>query len=270
MTHGQVGARLALLLLLAGCPPPIGTTAGAQQGIHPWGEPVCREPDATVLRNAAYDCCYSPSLFVSRWVAYLYTKTPPASLPRWTGPFVADPRLTEEAGPMPDDYRGAYRADLRGFDRGHLAPDAAIKAFGRTAQAETYYLTNIIPQYSRINRGVWADLEDAVRRWANEHDTTWVITGPLFFAGADTARIGTRQRIAVPHACFLIVARRPGPQTLALILPNRPEPVPRESVPSFLVSVDSIETATGLRFFPRLSAAEAAAAKTHTRTALWP
>ena len=241
----------------------------------PWGEPRASQPGCVVLRNTAYDCCWSREIGIARWVSYCYVRTPYRNLKRCQGEFVPDPRLGSD-GPTPVDFQGMYRRDLSGFDRGHQAPDASVKAFGVRAQAETYYLTNITPQHSRLNQGLWVDLEQAVRNWAGMKDTVWVVTGPVLFADQDTEWVGVRGRTAVPHAYFLVVGRRPrrldtigAPEVLSFLVPNHDERISRDSISLFLVSVDSVEAAAGLELLPRLPGEEAMEARCPTRVWAW-
>lgn len=261
---GQLGPAtyllLGLALVCAGCPagqypgdpapePGSALVVEGPNTTHPWGEPVSDDTTLVLLRNLAYDCGYAPALFVSRWAAYTYTRNAGTGLARHSGSFRTDPRLSPESGPVPGDYQGLWTADLAGYDRGHQAPDATLKVFGPEAQAETYYLTNITPQHSRFNQGIWRELENLARDWAGASDTVWVVTGPVFYAGQETLRLGERARLAKPHAYFQVAARRPE-QALALVVPHRSERMPRDSLRRFIVTVDSIERLTGLRLFP--------------------
>jgi len=233
--------------------------------LHPWGKPTCLKQDEVTLHNLAYDCCYSQRLRVARWVAYLYTPGGPRQSRRYRGGFTADPRLGPE-GPAPADYVGVGRL---GLDRGHQAPDASIRRFGPKAQKETYYLSNITPQYQRVNRNIWQELESAIREWAGKSDTVWVVTGPVFNAGRDTQWLG-RRRIAVPHAYFCAVRRTGTTGLLALLVPNARNGYSWADAPGFLVSVDSVEKLTGLDLFPRLKPAEAQRLESAPARQLWP
>lgn len=218
--------------------------------LHPWGRPHSDDTALILLQNTAYDCGWSPRLKISRWAAYFYT---PARqrFSRRNHRFVADPRLSPGLGPTPADYHRQFRRDLEGFDRGHLAPDAALKAFGFRAQFETYYLTNITPQYSRTNRGPWRQIEEQIRHSVRPGETIWVVVGPVLFAGRDTHWLGPG-RVAVPHAYFAGAVRKNAPVPTAWLVPNLPRP-PNRPIPFWQVPVDSVERLTGIRLFPAFS-----------------
>ena len=252
-TIAALSLPAACVLLAVACTvhrPPAASRATSS--LHPWGAPRSGDRRLVVLRNPGYDAGYSPDLLVSRWVAYRYTRTPDCSLPRYPGDFTADPRLDTLSGPQPGDYRKVWTEDMNGCDRGHQAPDAAMKAAGPEAQATSYRLTNITPQRSRFNRGFWRDLEWVTRGWAGDSDTVWVVTGPVFCAGQETLRVGATGRLPVSHAYFEVVARRRPDRVLALLVPHRVAELPWDSAPSFAVSVDSVERLAGLDVFPFL------------------
>ncbi|MFO7639077.1 MAG: DNA/RNA non-specific endonuclease [bacterium] len=221
--------------------------------LHPWGEPVSADTGLLVLRNRAYDCGYSPALFIARWSTYLFTPVAAGRAARHSGGFRADPRLAPATGPLPADYHGLWKRDRTGFDRGHQAPDATLKAFGSKAQAETYYLSNITPQYSLFNQGFWRELETRTRSWAGKRDTVWVVTGPVFLAEHETLRVGARNLISVPHAYFQVAARKRPSSVLALLVPHVSRSMPWDSAGAFLVAVDSVEKLTGLTIFPDMN-----------------
>lgn len=49
------------------------------------------------------------------------------------------------------------------------------------AMNESFLMTNISPQVGvGFNRGYWARVEGFVRHLAGQHDSVYVVTGPLF------------------------------------------------------------------------------------------
>ncbi len=220
--------------------------------LHPWGSPKANEPGLKVITYQAFECGYLPRIKLSRWVAYRYFWTPAARLPRYKGRFVPDTiRLKKHEAGFPAAYDSVPGFIRHPIDKGHLAPDAAIKVFGRKAQQETYFLTNIIPQFASCNRFIWAALEERIRRWADSDDTVWAVVGPVFYPGEDTFWLGTHN-IAIPHALYYVVARRQPTAVIAFIVPNDSIRRTGRSLPRFLVSVDSVEKLTGLDIFPAL------------------
>lgn len=64
-----------------------------------------------------------------------------------------------------------------GYDRGHVAPSADMST--SESQAESFYLSNIVPQLPEINRGAWSKIESETRYYAYKNNL-YVVTIPLF------------------------------------------------------------------------------------------
>ncbi len=87
------------------------------------------------------------------------------SVPKWERPFRFEIDIRTDAKVNHDDYTGT------GYDRGHMAPNAALLAqYGQIAQLETYLMSNICPQTGSLNRGIWAKLETQARNVISQDD----------------------------------------------------------------------------------------------------
>jgi endonuclease G len=101
------------------------------------------------------------------WVAYVIR---PASFgPSRHRVWRSDPDIPASETLEPDDYWGAH-AGL-GTDRGHLVPLAGCA--GASEWWATNYLSNITPRKSALNRGPWAQLEQAIRKLATSPSGFW-------------------------------------------------------------------------------------------------
>lgn len=183
---------------------------------------------------------------IADWVAYRLTHRTvngPSFGRRWR----ADPWLDQEERLSPADYEDAHAA--LNVDRGHLAPLAGFR--GTLEAHKTNYLSNVAPQRSALNRGPWRELEAAVRELARE-DTVHVMTGPLYerempdLPDADDPH-------EVPSGFWKIVALDlpDGLHVMAVLLDQKAS---RDAdYCERRVSVDEVETRTGLDFFWELS-----------------
>ncbi|QNI04705.1 DNA/RNA non-specific endonuclease [Halomonas sp. SH5A2] len=148
-----------------------------------------------------------------------------------------------------DSYSGS------GYDRGHLAPNYAIAAVhGRSAQLDTFYMSNMTPQRPNLNRQLWQRLEEAVMdHFAPRFDRLQIITGPVFpdnFMDNAFNRVGL---VEVPEAFYKIIVapNDEAPLALAFIMPQNVRG--NEPLDDYLVSIDDIEARTGLDFFHELN-----------------
>ncbi|MBM3739267.1 MAG: DNA/RNA non-specific endonuclease [Acidobacteria bacterium] len=112
-----------------------------------------------------------------------------------------------------------------------------------------FLLSNAVPIDPSLNSGKWVSLERAVRRHAMNQDSVIVVTGPLF--SESTERIGAGE-VAVPRALFKAVLAQQGAglALFATVLPNQANP--SEPIGDFAVSVDEVESHSGLDLFPDL------------------
>lgn len=195
-------------------------------------------PDEQVISHTGFSLVYSEEFEQAAWVAYILRRDQvTGGGEERTDNFRADTAiLTGSAAPA--DYLRS------GYDRGHLAPAADMK-WSPAAMSESFLMSNMSPQQPGFNRGVWNRLEARVRQWAVENDSILVITGPVL-NGIDTF-IG-ENRVGVPWYFYKIVAdiSPPDYKIIAFLLENRSSGA---DLMTFAVSVDSVESVTGLDFF---------------------
>ncbi|CAH8459474.1 unnamed protein product [Schistosoma guineensis] len=148
-----------------------------------------------------------------------------------------------------------------GYDRGHLAA-AGNHRLSHSAMGQTFILSNIAPQVGYgFNRHGWNSLEKYIRAVARKSHNMVVITGPLFLPqNVNGKKIVTYEvignnNIAVPTHFFKVAAIQNKPNgewhQVAWVMPNirLPEQI---KVDGFRVPVESVESASGWKFFPKL------------------
>lgn len=69
---------------------------------------------------------------------------------------------------IPEQFR-AYPADYDEpvYEQGHLANSESVDG-SPNAMDETFYMSNMVPQIPRHNKGIWKGLENRERKWANK------------------------------------------------------------------------------------------------------
>ena len=105
---------------------------------------------------------------------------------------------------LPDSVMMATHDDYKktGYDRGHMCP-AQDRSSTKAEMKQTFFMSNVCPQVSRFNRGIWKQTENIERGQAITHGRCHVLAMPLFFE-KDTIHIG-RAHVAVPHAFLKII-----------------------------------------------------------------
>lgn len=196
----------------------------------------------TVLANSAFLVGYDDKRENPAWVAYrVPAKVVLTKLPELKH-FDTDSRTTSLV--THDDFTNT------GFDRGHMAPNLAIASrFGKEAQAETYVMSNVVPQKPDLNQGPWRLLEETVAtKTAPATGEVWVVTGPIYDNQPQHLKAGNE----IPDAFFkVIVDETPsGLRLQAFILPQS---APRKAdYRAYRTSVDDVERQSGFDLFTEL------------------
>jgi endonuclease G, mitochondrial len=174
--------------------------------------------------------------------------------------FKVDPDLR---GPKstPTDYTRT------GYDRGHQAP-AGDQGNNQLLQDQTFFMSNMAPQFPQLNRNAWRSLETQVRTWANQYSEAYAFTGPVFYdpkeddpQKADGTipyyTIGT-DAVAVPtHFYKIVIVKDNGAwKSIAFVMSNKKDYKSPYHLEQYIRSVEWIEEHTGLNFMPDLSSAD--------------
>jgi endonuclease G len=116
-----------------------------------------------------------------------------------------------------------------------------------TAMAQSFALTNMVPQAPEHNRGVWAkDVEAATRKYAyRAFGDVFVITGPVYSPSiAESPSIGTG-RVRVPKYLFKLVYEEQKSRARAYWQENAD--ATKASAP---ISYGELVKRTGMKFLP--------------------
>jgi endonuclease G, mitochondrial len=195
-----------------------------------------------IVKHRYYTLSYSENDEQAEWVAYVLTK---ARLEKpWVqrpDQFQADPKVSTGSAQW-FDYKGS------GYDRGHLA-SAADMSFNETAMNESFYMSNMSPQARDFNKGIWKELEELARDWAKKNKKLYVVSGPILSDGGK-GKIA-KKNITIPNAYYKILLdiTEPELKAIAFIVPNE---VSYDPLFKYAVSIDEVETKTGIDFFPNL------------------
>lgn len=194
-----------------------------------------------LLRYKGFTVSFNPKTHQPNWVGWeLLASEADGRHPR-TQSFAQDPDV--EGCATPQDYR------YSGFDRGHMAPAGDMKWDVR-AMDESFLMTNICPQAGDLNRGAWNKLEEKCRQRARRDSAIVIVCGPVFGKTGASMLIGPTG-VAVPQGFFKVVLSpyADPPRAIGFLMPNGPVP---GGMQKCAVSVDSVESVTGIDFFSAL------------------
>lgn len=209
-----------------------------------------------------YSVSFCEKYHLSEWAIYVLSPELLSDSIKRTSNFTPDPNLKKRGiGTTLKDY---YKS---GFDRGHLVPAADMK-YNRTSMSESFYLTNIVPQSPSFNRGANRIYENDFRQWgdkitSNINPFIIVIVGwntndnftEFIHSSFDDDSV---KKIPIPENYYRIFIDPVELRSIAFYLPtgkysNRKKP---KDLISYAISIDSLETITGLDFFHKFSDAE--------------
>lgn len=183
-------------------------------------------PRATPVSLSITPAAMKPMALCSDTFAVLYSqtsKTPVVVVERLTAAllrdakgeartdaFYADPRIPKGARAELSDYRGSN------LDRGHQSP--AADAPDQKAMAQSFALSNMIPQDPTHNRKIWSKVEKDVRKFAQRASgNVFVFTGPIYDKGFQT--IGAN-KVWVPTRIFKLVYDESSQRAWAYVMVN--------------------------------------------------
>ncbi|MEL7163309.1 MAG: DNA/RNA non-specific endonuclease, partial [Bacteroidota bacterium] len=137
------------------------------------------------------------------------------------------------------------------FDRGHLAPSADFR-WSQQALSESYFYSNMSPQRPEFNREGWAELERALRGYVYEHpgSALYVVTGPVLREHLPRVE-RSPNGVSIPERFFKVVYDPLAGRMIGFLAPNAALTHPLEH---YATTVDAVEEATGLDFFPNAPA----------------
>ncbi|MEN9369663.1 MAG: hypothetical protein RI952_528, partial [Bacteroidota bacterium] len=194
-----------------------------------------------IISHTGYTLLYNEKFKQANWVAYELTKEETNKIVERSNKFISDPQIYT-VNNFDKDYKRS------GYDKGHLAP-AADMGWSIATMHESFYYSNMSPQATGFNRGIWKKLEELVRTWAIENEAVYIVTGPILTNGLPT--IGYN-KVAVPNYYYKVILdyNKPNIKGIGFILPNESS---KSSLQNYAVSIDSVEKVTGIDFFYSLN-----------------
>jgi endonuclease G, mitochondrial len=191
-----------------------------------------------IVKHKCYTLAYSEENEQAFWVYYILTSENFNKTQDRTDNWRVDTLITTGSATT-SDYTGS------GYVKGHLC-SAASMTQNYTAMSETFYMSNMSPQKTEFNDGIWKKLENQEKNWVENYKKVWVITGPIFINNIDT--IGKTNRITVPGSFYKVIFNGEN-QMIGFIIPNEKSSA---ALTAFAFPVDTIERRTKINFFPGL------------------
>ncbi len=195
-----------------------------------------------IINHDGFTLSYNADFRIANWVAYELTaeEVSRKDVER-AKKFIPDPKVKGSTATN-EDYRQS------GYDRGHLVPAADMRWSAEGMKA-SFYFSNICPQNRELNAGLWNELEKQCRRWATRYGRILIVTGPVI--ENDLQRLGPN-RVGIPNTFYKVICSVSGskPEGIGFLVENRN--YGKTHFKSLAVSIDSVESVTGIHFFHSL------------------
>lgn len=198
-----------------------------------------------IVSHTGFTLSFNRTHMQPNWVAWELTADETEGSTSRSDDFQPDPLLPQPQQVTTADYTRS------GYDRGHQCPSADMK-WSEQAMHECFYMSNICPQDPQLNRGSWATLEKACRRWAKAEGSVYIVCGPVFQSGRKRRTIGRDHTISVPDGFYKVVLslRKGHEKAIGFYFRNSSA---RQSMEEAARTVDEIEEMTGINFYVNLN-----------------
>lgn len=199
--------------------------------------------DNEVIAHSYYVLSYNETHEQPNWVMYMITKKHVEGAIQRESAFTEDKDVTTKSAKSADYHRS-------GYDRGHICPAADMR-LNMISMKESFYMSNISPQKHQFNAGIWLDLENHVRSLVKEHDTLYVVAGPVLKPGLPKIK-GTYNEISIPESFFKIIYSKKEGWMSGYLISHSVNYKNKKPLKEYAVSVDSIEKITEIDFFSKM------------------
>ena len=219
---------------------------------------VPKECAQQILRRVGYVVSYNPDNRIPNWVAWQLTES------HTTGPYKRAGIGFQADSEAKGVQVTTFDYSRSGYDRGHMCPSGDNK-WDKTAQLQSFLMTNICPQNRNLNAGDWNEMENQCRKWAKQYGRIYIVAGPILY-NQKHKTIG-KAKVVVPEAFFKVVLCMEGtPKAIGFIYKNEAGNRPKGD---YVNSIDAIERITGFDFFPALEDALEAKVEAEANLADW-
>jgi len=194
--------------------------------------------EGEIIRHKYYILSYNEDHEQANWVHYKLNPTFLNGTTPRINSFKVDPKVSTKSAEL-IDYKGS------GYDRGHLAPAGDMK-YSRESMIESFFMSNMSPQDPSFNRGIWRRLEETIRKWGKSSEIFISTAGVLNIKNLGS--IGGN-KVTIPSKYYKVIYSPKNNSMIGFLLSNKGS---SSELKSFMVSIDSIESITGIDFFHEL------------------
>ena len=124
------------------------------------------------------------------------------------------------------------------IDRGHMVPAEDMR-WQASEEKNAFYMTNIAPQYSFYNRGIWKKLEMNVRTWTVTKDSCVIYSGCY---KCDSIKNG---KVIIPAYFYKVIYSLKTKEAIGVLIKHEASD---KLISNFSMSVNVLENKIGVKF----------------------
>ncbi len=162
--------------------------------------------------------------------------------------FREDPEIPVQYRSTLADYKGS------GFSRGHLCP-SSDRQCSVEQNKQTFFLSNMQPQWQNHNGVLWANFEDRVREWADVCDTLYVVKAATIRSD-QVYEEKCNDVLPVPKYFYMALLQYDKStneyQAMALWTVHENRSIKGANFKDYAITIDELEERTGIDFFCNL------------------
>ena len=178
-------------------------------------------------------------------------------------------------------FPGFPETSANWFEKGHICP-SADRLFSKEVNEQTYYMTNILPMVHNFNTGIWGKMENQVRAflgetmnqetyamnrvWNDFCDTLFIVKGgtidkadQILGYTVESAKTSGETELhkghhIIPKYFFMALLAKKGDsyKAVGFWVEHLNEDHSNDPIGNYVVSIDDLETKTGIDFFCNL------------------
>jgi len=171
--------------------------------------------------------------------------------------------MNDTSLPLDSYYEDDYYS-RSGYQHGHICPNYD-RRYSYYANYQTYYFTNMQPQYPKFNgysnsgndkgEGLWVRMEEQVRSWTprSKSDTLYVCKGGTIDNENDIIE-RIQGKLIVPKYFFMacLLKNSNGYRAIAFFAEQKNQWSTNDNLADYVMTIDELETRTGIDFFCNL------------------
>lgn len=162
--------------------------------------------------------------------------------------FKEDPEIPSQYRSTLADYSGS------GFSRGHLCP-SADRLCSTEQNEQTFYLSNMQPQWQNHNGVIWLNFENKIREWADNCDTLYVVKAATIRSD-QVYEEKCNNSLLVPRYFYMAILQydksTDSYEAMGLWTEHKNVSVKNADFKDYAITIDKLEEYTGIDFFCNL------------------